>query len=97
MSVTSDGQRLYVTDLGHNRVLIWNSIPTQNGQAADVVVGQPNMTSELDNGGERHLRCDRHGRRRLPHLCRWMPDHLPFDRHRQRRHPALSRRVAASP
>ena len=46
VSVTSDGQRLYVTDLGHNRVLIWNSIPTQNGQPADVVVGQPNMTSE---------------------------------------------------
>jgi uncharacterized protein (TIGR03437 family) len=51
VSVTSDGTRLYVTDLGHNRVLIWNSIPTQNGQAADVVVGQQNMTSELDNGG----------------------------------------------
>ena len=50
VSVTSDGQRLFVTDLGHNRVLIWNSIPTQNGQAADVVVGQQNMTSELDNG-----------------------------------------------
>jgi hypothetical protein len=50
VSVTSDGRRLFVTDLGHNRVLIWNSIPTQNGQAADVVVGQPNMTSELDNG-----------------------------------------------
>jgi uncharacterized protein (TIGR03437 family) len=50
VSVTSDGQRLFVTDLGHNRVLIWNSIPTQNGQAADVVVGQPNMTSELANG-----------------------------------------------
>jgi uncharacterized protein (TIGR03437 family) len=50
VSVTSDGQHLFVTDLGHNRVLIWNSIPTQNGQAADVVVGQPNMTSELDNG-----------------------------------------------
>lgn len=49
VSVTSDGQRVYVTDLGHNRVLIWNSIPTQNGQAADVVVGQPNMTTEGDN------------------------------------------------
>jgi hypothetical protein len=49
VSVTSDGQRLFVTDLGHHRVLIWNSIPTQNGQAADVVVGQPNMTSEGDN------------------------------------------------
>lgn len=50
VSVTSDGTHLFVTDLGHNRVLIWNSIPTQNGQAADVVVGQQNMTSELDNG-----------------------------------------------
>lgn len=50
VSVTSDGTHLFVTDLGHNRVLIWNSIPTQNGQAADVVVGQPNMTSEMDNG-----------------------------------------------
>ncbi len=50
VAVSSDGQHLFVTDLGHNRVLIWNSIPTQNAQAADVVVGQPNMTSEMDNG-----------------------------------------------
>jgi uncharacterized protein (TIGR03437 family) len=49
VSVTSDGQRLFVTDLGHNRVLIWNSIPTQNQQPADVVIGQPDMTSEVDN------------------------------------------------
>ena len=28
VSVTSDGVRLYVTDLGHNRVMIWNKIPT---------------------------------------------------------------------
>jgi uncharacterized protein (TIGR03437 family) len=49
VSVTSDGQRLIVTDLGNNRVLIWNSIPTQNGQAADVVVGQPNMISGGQN------------------------------------------------
>lgn len=26
VAVTSDGVRLYVTDLGHNRVLVWNSI-----------------------------------------------------------------------
>jgi uncharacterized protein (TIGR03437 family) len=49
VSVTSDGVRLYITDLGHNRVLIWNSIPTQNQQAADIVLGQPNMTSSLPN------------------------------------------------
>ncbi|HEX5229040.1 MAG TPA: IPT/TIG domain-containing protein [Bryobacteraceae bacterium] len=52
VAVTSDGQRLIVTDLGHHRVLIWNSIPTQNAQAADVVVGQPDMISELDNGSD---------------------------------------------
>ena len=35
MSVTSDGQRLYVADLGLNRVLIWNTIPTRNRQPAE--------------------------------------------------------------
>ncbi|MFB3777897.1 MAG: hypothetical protein ACE141_09800 [Bryobacteraceae bacterium] len=49
VSVTSDGQRLYVTDLGQNRVLVWNSIPTTNQQPADVVVGQPDMTSAASN------------------------------------------------
>lgn len=49
VSVTSDGTRLFVTDLGHNRVLIWNSIPTQTQQPADVVIGQPDMTSDADN------------------------------------------------
>jgi uncharacterized protein (TIGR03437 family) len=49
VSVTTDGQRLFVADLGHNRVLIWNSIPTENGKAADVVVGQPDMTSWISN------------------------------------------------
>lgn len=44
VSVASDGQRLYVTDLGYDRVLIWNSIPTTNQQPADVVIGQPDMT-----------------------------------------------------
>jgi hypothetical protein len=48
VSVTSDGRRLYVTDLGHNRVLIWNSIPTQNAQAADIAVGQPSVTSTTE-------------------------------------------------
>src|SRR5262245_48700246 len=49
VSVTSDGVRLYVADLGHNRVLIWNSIPAANATAADVVVGQPDLTSALAN------------------------------------------------
>ncbi len=45
MSITTDGQRLIVADQGNNRVLIYNSIPTQSGAPADVVVGQPNFTS----------------------------------------------------
>lgn len=49
VSVTSDGVRLFVTDLGYNRVLIWNSIPSTNDAAADLVVGQPNMTSSIGN------------------------------------------------
>ena len=48
-SVTSDGTRVYVSDLGHNRVLIWNSIPRSNQQSADIVVGQPDMTSAVAN------------------------------------------------
>lgn len=46
VSVTSDGVRLYVSDLGHNRVMIWNSIPTSNNQPADLVVGQPDLTTD---------------------------------------------------
>ncbi|MFL6352879.1 MAG: FG-GAP-like repeat-containing protein [Bryobacteraceae bacterium] len=48
-SVTSDGIRLYVADLGFNRVLIWNSIPTVMDQPADIVIGQPDMTSTAAN------------------------------------------------
>jgi uncharacterized protein (TIGR03437 family) len=49
VSVSSDGSHLFVTDLGYNRVLIWNSIPGSNGQAADVVIGQPDMVSAVAN------------------------------------------------
>ncbi len=64
VSVTSDGQRLFVADLGHNRVLIWQSIPTQNEQPADLALGQPDLEERrannssmvceavLDNDGE---------------------------------------------
>ncbi len=49
VSVTSDGVRLYVTDLGHNRVVIWNSIPASNQAPADIAIGQPDMTSAISN------------------------------------------------
>jgi hypothetical protein len=49
VSVTSDGQRLYVTDLGHNRVLVWNSLPTRNQESADLAIGQPDLTKADPN------------------------------------------------
>ncbi len=49
ISVTSDGVHLFVTDLGFNRVLIWNSIPTQTQQPADYEIGQPDMISSIPN------------------------------------------------
>jgi uncharacterized protein (TIGR03437 family) len=49
VSVTTDGTHLFVADLAQNRVLIWDHIPTTNGEPADHVVGQPNMTSSATN------------------------------------------------
>ncbi len=48
-SVTSDGTRMYVADLGFNRVLIWNAIPTVVDQPADVEIGQPDFVSTIAN------------------------------------------------
>ncbi len=39
------GGKLLVADRNNNRIMIWNSIPTTNGADADVVVGQPDFTS----------------------------------------------------
>jgi len=60
VSVTSDGVRLYVTDLGFNRILIWNTIPVQNQQPADLALGQPDMTSAVSNNSTKL--CDATGK-----------------------------------
>jgi hypothetical protein len=39
------GGKLLVADRENHRIMIWNKIPTANGAAADVVVGQPDFTS----------------------------------------------------
>jgi uncharacterized protein (TIGR03437 family) len=49
VSVTSDGIRLFVADLGYNRVLIWNSIPSSNNRAADVEIGQKDFFTPTPN------------------------------------------------
>lgn len=53
--VSSDGVKVAVTDEENHRVLIWNSFPTVNGQAANVVVGQANMTSRAAGSGSAQL------------------------------------------
>ena len=49
VSVTSDGIRLFVSDLGNNRILIWNRIPGANAAPADLVMGQPDLVSSVPN------------------------------------------------
>jgi hypothetical protein len=44
--VWTDGTRIIVTDTGNHRVLIWNSLPDEDGADADVVLGQRDFTSE---------------------------------------------------
>jgi len=38
VSVSVGGGKVVVTDTYNNRILIWNSFPTKNGQAADLVI-----------------------------------------------------------
>lgn len=45
----SDGEKLIVADAWNHRVLIWLSMPSRDGQAADVVIGQPDFASNDPN------------------------------------------------
>jgi hypothetical protein len=49
--MTSYGSALIVADSGNNRVLIWNTVPTSSGAAADVVIGQTDFTGGNCNQG----------------------------------------------
>ena len=52
VSVTVSGGRVFVADLGFNRVTIFNSVPSQDYAAADVVIGQPDFASATPNNAE---------------------------------------------
>ncbi len=52
VSVTVSNGRMFVADLGFNRILIYNAVPVQNHAAADVVVGQPDFVSSVPNNSE---------------------------------------------
>ena len=49
--VAWDGARLWVADSGNRRVLVWNGLPTRNGQAADLVLGQHSFDVRDENAG----------------------------------------------
>ena len=51
--VFSIRNQLFVADTGNRRVLIWHQLPEENGQPADLVLGQPDMISHNENGGDR--------------------------------------------
>ena len=44
--------KVFVVDQGNNRVLIWNSLPRDTGQPADVVIGQKDFVSRSPNMGK---------------------------------------------
>ena len=52
--VSFNGEYLAVADPGNNRVLLWNEWPSQNGQPANIVIGQRNflLSSRDDSNGD---------------------------------------------
>lgn len=57
VAFSPDGNKLIIADAGNDRVLIWNTIPTTNNKAADVVIGSTNFTT--NNKGEAANRLSR--------------------------------------
>ena len=47
--IWSDGEKLIVADAWNHRVLIWLTMPVEDGQAADVVIGQADFESNDPN------------------------------------------------
>ncbi len=52
----SDGTRLFISDSGNDRILVYNQIPLENGATADVVIGQPDFIALTDSDGAGNLR-----------------------------------------
>src|SRR5579862_5298184 len=46
-AVATDGVRLAVADTENNRILLWLTLPTVNGQPADLELGQPDFNTVL--------------------------------------------------
>jgi hypothetical protein len=55
VGVWTDGTRLVVADSANNRVLIWTTFPTGNGEAADLVIGQPDFVTPTAGIGSQKM------------------------------------------
>jgi hypothetical protein len=54
-AVHFDGARFYVADDYNNRILVWSSYPTTNGQPADFVIGQTSFSSNGEGASRSQL------------------------------------------
>lgn len=54
--ISVEGGKLAVGDNNNNRVLIWNQLPTQNNQSADLCIGQPDCSSAIAGTANNRLR-----------------------------------------
>ncbi|VAW54351.1 hypothetical protein MNBD_GAMMA06-294 [hydrothermal vent metagenome] len=51
-AISVTGNKVVVVDSGNNRVLIWNTIPTENGTPADIILGQQSFTNCARNDSD---------------------------------------------
>lgn len=66
--IAFENGKLLVADTGNRRVLIWNSLPVENGQPADLVLGQRDFTTRDENAGAEPGDMSM----RWPHgICQW--------------------------
>ncbi len=49
VDIATDGEKFCVADAYNDRVLIWNSFPTSNGEPADLVLGQVDFVTKTEN------------------------------------------------
>lgn len=52
--VYSNGVQLFIADSDNNRLLLWNSFPTNNFTPADVVLGQGSFTKNVSNDDDQN-------------------------------------------
>jgi len=52
VGVATDRKRLLVADTYNDRILIWNTFPTQNGQTADYAISNPDNSRPMDENSK---------------------------------------------